>query len=82
MKGCIEMKKAEYQPIASKQMTQDGGIAIYDIEYGCDDHVIAGWVSGDTQDTPRKYKVYYTISGRAYFRRYGRREYIDEYMRL
>ena len=76
------MKKAEYQPIAFKPMMQDGGIAIYDIEYGCDDHIIAGWISGDMQNTPRKHKVYYTISGRAYFRINGLREYVDEYMRL
>ncbi len=79
---CIKMKKAEYQPIAVKGISNNMAIALYGIEYGIDDYAMVGGICGDRSDTPRKYKIYWAVSGRPYFRRYGRREYIDEYGRL
>lgn len=54
------------------------GLKIIDIIYGIDDKV-------KTQDTNGKiqlYKIYYTAKGRAYFNKYKRRMFLDEFMAI
>lgn len=51
---------------------------IYGIEYGIEDHVITGY-SGEP---PRKNKLYYNTNGEAYFKKYGKRFYIDDFLRV
>lgn len=68
--------------IAVKSDSAFGGIEILDIEYGINDKIIWRYNHG----TPGKKHtsiIYYTVkSGRAYFKVNGRREYLDEYMRV
>lgn len=70
--------------VAFKADSAFGGIAIYDIEYGIDDYVIWRYEHGESKPNKlRKSKIYYTVSsGRAYFKVNGRREYLDEFMRM
>lgn len=60
---------------ASYGLSNSGGIALY--EYDGDEIVIAGF----NTDKPRGYRLYYLVSGRAYFK-WGRlRIFLDECMR-
>ena len=56
--------------------TQYTGLKVIDIVYGLDDKV-------KTQDIHGKiklYKIYYTAKGRAYFNKYKRRMFLDEFL--
>ena len=66
---------------AVKSMSNFGGIEILDIEYGINDKVVWRYNFGKPEK-PHKSIIYYTAKGRAYFKRYGQREYLDEYMRV
>lgn len=72
------------QPIASKSVCNTLAIAIYDIEYGINDYVIARYEGiGYQLETPQKYErrlIYY--GKRAWFTFHGNKEYLDEYIRL
>ena len=67
------------KPIAYKNMAGGLGMEIIRIEYGINDHVV--WKFSDE----KKYHssiIYYTNSGRAYFKYRGSRHYIDDFMRM
>lgn len=66
--------------IAVKGMTNFGGMAIYDID---GDYVKWGYEFGNKKEKIHTSKIYYTVSsGRPYFKVNGRREYLDEFMRV
>ena len=69
--------------IAVKSTSAFSGLAIYDFEYGTDDYVIWATESDEKRGKMRRSKIYYTkTSGRAYFKNNGRREYLDDFMRV
>ena len=74
---------ASKKPVAVKATSAFGGIVIYDFEYGIDDYVI--WAN-EYEGKPgkmRRSKIHYTTrSDRAYFKNNGRREYLDDFMRI
>ena len=73
----------EKRPIAGKAWTNTGGIAIYDIvnEYH-ETYVLWKWdYGGSKKERLHKSKVY-TEGERPYFKVNGRREFLDEYMKL
>lgn len=59
-----------------------GGLEILDILCGIEDEVIACFNWGDDRQMIRRHKIYYTSSGRAYFRKMDRRYYLDEIQRV
>ena len=71
-----------YVAIASRPVFNDAAIVIYAIEYGIDDAVLVGDVYGDNLKTPRLSSIRYNASGDAYFRHYGQREYLRDYIRV
>ena len=69
--------------IAFKSTSAFGGMAIYDFEYGINDYVIWGYEFDGKPEKKRRSKIYYTkTSDRAYFKNNGRREYLDDFMRI
>ena len=71
-----KMKNDNLQVIASLSICNGLSLNIYGIEYGIDDKIIVGY----TDEVPRKNKIYYTTSGKVYFKIYGQRFYIDDFM--
>ena len=70
------MNNQEKNLIASKGITNNISINIYNIEYGIDDKVIAGY----NNKNPRKYKIYTNTKGN-YFN-LGGRQYLSDFIRL
>lgn len=66
--------------IATQHFCNIGGIGIYSIDPASDTIYTAFWFGGKEQNA-RRTNIYYTAAGRAYFRRYNRRYYLDEFMR-
>lgn len=62
-----------------KPLTYDFGIEIMDFEYGIRDKVI--WRYSNQKTKWRTSLLYTTRNGRLYFKRYGKREYLDEFTR-
>ena len=70
------MKHDSLQVIATLPISNTLSLNIYGVEYGFDEKVITGY----TGETPRKNKLYYTSSGKTYFRKDGKRFYLYEFM--
>ena len=64
--------------IAYKSLCNNGGIIIDDIINDIDDYVVYHY----TNSKKHKAKIYYTNSGRTYFRAGSVRHYLDEFMRV
>lgn len=62
--------------IASKGITNNISINIYDIIYDVDDKVVAGY----NNENPRRYKIYTNTKGE-YFN-LGGRQYLSDFIRL
>lgn len=58
------------------------GIAIFDIIHDVDDYVVSALFYGDKQLRTTINKIRTDSSGRSYFIKYGRRCYLDEFMRV
>jgi len=69
--------KEELKPIGSFCISNNMAIVIYDIIYGIDDSILAGY----NDKKPRKYRLYYNSKG-AYFNFGKIRVYMDRVMRL
>ena len=79
------MKKAEKKYYLEKEYigyySGYSGIEIKEIQYGIDDYIVfvaGAWCSNKSV---HRSKVYYTLSGRDYFRYNGNRIYLDECIR-
>ena len=72
------MKQNHLQVIANLGICNGLLLSIYGIEYGIDDRVIVGY----SNETPRKHKIYYNTSGKAYFKKHGQRFYLDDFIRV
>lgn len=59
-----------------------GGLAIMDIINDIDDMVISAVNYGDGYKFIAKNKIYYNSKGDAYFKRFGIRYYLDEFIRV
>lgn len=62
----------------------NGGIEIYGIEYGINDYIyaVSGAWTGTKNRSYHHVKIKYTVAGRAYFRIFGSRVYLDECIRM
>ena len=68
--------------IATYGISNNAGMAIFDIVYGIDDFVLAALFYGDKQTKTTKNKIHYNSDGRAYFIKFGCRYYLDEFMHV
>lgn len=73
------MKK--YNFIAVKGIANDAGIGIVSINYGINDTITSVFQYGEKQKKPTTAKIRYSAAGDPYFMKYGRREYLNEYMK-
>lgn len=80
MKTLKELYK-DARPVAARTMCNFGGVVILEIAPD-GEKLLAADNIGNGNENPRRYKINTTPSGRAYFTRYGRREYLDQYERL
>jgi len=80
MKTLKELYK-DARPVAARTMCNFGGIVILEIMPD-GEKLLAADNIGNGNERPRYYRINYTPTGRAYFTRYGRREYLEEYERL
>lgn len=63
--------------IAYKSLCNDFGIIIDDIINGIEGYIVYHY----TNSEKHRAKIHYTNSGRAYFKSYGKRHYLDEFIR-
>lgn len=71
------MKKA----IAIQTLNNFDGIAIFGVKYGADDYIISAFWNGNKYDKAYKSKIYYDDNG-DYFKRYGNKYYLKDFMRI
>ena len=81
-----KLKYSEYVKAGAVATCADSafsGWAIYGMEYGINDYVVAGYVTDSKTYPARKYNVYYSSGHCAspYFRAYGRRMYLDVFVK-
>ena len=84
------MKKSKYADllgsgaVAVAGDTAFSGWAVYGFEFGIDDYVIAGYVTDDKKHHLRRYKIQFSTgkNSRQFFRAYGRRLYLDNFLRV
>jgi hypothetical protein len=72
------MKSNNLQVIASLPICHGLSLNVYGIEYGIDDKVVVGY----SNEKPTKNKLYYNTDGQCYFKKHGKRFYINEFMRV
>lgn len=69
------------KPIATLALNAFYGIAIFDIEYEINDYIISAFHDGTNYDRAYKSKIYYDNNG-DYFKRYGNKYYLKDFMRI
>ena len=64
--------------------SRNAGLEIHGIEYGINDYVyaVSGAWAGTAAHSFHRARIDYTASGRAYFRIWGSRVYLDECIRM
>lgn len=62
--------------------TAFSGIGIIRIERGIDDKVICQKFAGDKRGLITQNAIVYEISGRAYIKKYGKKYYLDEFIKV
>lgn len=71
-----------YTAIASRPIFADAATVIYSAEHDIDDYVLVGDVCGEIRKIPHRSRIRYNAQGDAYFMHHGRREYLQDYMRI
>lgn len=70
------------RPLAVYADSAFSGIVLLAVEYGVDDIVVAAAEYEGRRSNIRRHKIYQTPSGRSYIRKYDRRYYLDNFMRM
>lgn len=73
--------KIETKYIAVLHDSAFTGIGIINFDYGIEDYCITEYFS-QTEKKKAKNKIYSTSKGRSYIVKYGKRYYLDEFIRL
>lgn len=79
MKEALYKKYENTKAVGVYPLCNWGGIEVLDFEYGTDDYAIACFNFGHRRSI-RRHKLHYTRFGKAYFRKEGRRYYLDNFM--
>lgn len=72
----------DYKPLAIYPVCNFGGLAIMEIEDGCDTYVYVADNYGDGYKNLTKNKIYYNGQGKPYFIRYRKRYYLDDFLKV
>lgn len=73
---------AESKPLGVFGESAFSSIVLLEIEYGIEDKVIAGYEYDGKRTNIRRHKIYTTPAGRFYIRKFGRRYYLDDFLRI
>lgn len=73
---------SNYVPAGVLSLNNFGGIAIMKFENGIDTYAYVCDNYGDGYKKLTKNKIYYNIKGNPYFVRYGKRYYLDQFMKV
>ena len=68
----------ETRPAGVLALSNVFGLALFDIS---GDECIAAWHNGETYTGAHRHAIYYSLSGRPFIKKGGRRWYFDEFMR-
>lgn len=71
-----------YQPAGVLPLCNFGEMAIMELEDGINTYAYVCDNYGDGYKNLTKNKIYYNIKGNPYFVRYGKRYYLDQFMRV
>lgn len=77
--------KKQYEntrPVAIIGLSNFGGLEVLAIEYGINDKLVTCFNYGNGRKAIRRNTIFTTAAGRSYIRKYGRRYYTDEMMRV
>ena len=77
-----EIRNGNKKPCGVYGLSNYGGLAIYEIISGIDDKAVSGFDFGNVVEDLKTTKIFYTVSGRAYIRRYNTRYYFDNILRV
>jgi len=69
------------QPRAIYGICNTAALAIYGIEYGINDKVLSGFIGPEKAEKITRNTIYTNAAGRMYFKKYGTRYYLDEFVR-
>lgn len=70
------------RPIATYAICNNGGIEIYNIEYGIDDKVYFAWVWNEKRYKKCYAKIRFNQAGKAYFITRKRKIFLDDCIRI
>lgn len=74
----LKEKYADTRPIGFCAFNAFHGVLVLDIEYGIDDYVVACYGNDGKRESIRRHKICISESGRMYFKKDGRRYYLDD----
>lgn len=78
-----QIRNGEKKPIATHCILCGMSISIFEVENGIETKVITGFIFPNTIANIKKVKVFETANGeKDYFVRYGKRYYLDDFMRV
>ncbi len=69
------------EPIAIKGLCNIGSIAILAFDE-TEDKITSCFYNMDKQESTRTTKIFYDAEGNAYFKRYGAKYYLNEFLRI
>ena len=79
MRKSMKEQYAEAKTLGYKPLNAFGYVEVLEI---AGDFIVSCFSCGDGRESVRKTKIYYGENGRAFFRRYAVRYYLDEFMRI
>ena len=69
------------EPVAIKPLCNIASIAVLAIDE-TEDKITSCFYNGDKQERTRTTKIFYDTEGNAYFKRYGAKYYLNEFLRI
>jgi len=78
-----KIRTGEKKPIATNFILCGMSLAMFEIHYGIDDKITSGFIFPNGVFNIATTKIYYTSNGeREYIKRYGKKYFLDEFMRV
>lgn len=72
----------DYKSAGVLPLCNHGGLAVMEFEHGVDTYVYIADHYGDDYKNITRNKIYHNAKGNPYFVRYGKRYYLNDFMRV